>query len=186
MRGNHENYLLKELPVHDHNDTSKPKLPKEIIDLFRWNHDQIIENSIEFLESLPSEEIVEVEGTKIYVSHYPQNKDGSYRQFYHNPNVAQCEEIFANIDADVFLYGHTHVRNTDRTEDKLYINPGSVGCPIGTDSASAGILEITKDTISYEQLDITYDIASVVDEMLGYSDQLPAISYTVQRFYRED
>ena len=41
VRGNHENYLLEALPVHDHGDATKSILPKEILDLFRWTHNQI-------------------------------------------------------------------------------------------------------------------------------------------------
>ena len=61
-----------------------------------------------------------------------------------------------------------------------------MGCPIGTDSASAGILDIEKDKITYEQLDIVYDIETVIDDMLRHSSEVPAIDYTVRRFYRED
>lgn len=186
VRGNHENYLLKELPVHNHGDKTKAKLPKEILDLFRWNHRQIVESSLNYLKKLPEYAIVEVEGTKIFVSHYPKEND-VYRQFYYKPNLKESEEIFAGYDADVYLYGHTHIRNLQQSKSgKLYINPGSVGCPIGTDSASAGILDVEKDKITYEQLDIVYDIETVIDDMLQHSSEVPAIDYTVRRFYRED
>ena len=38
VRGNHEKYLLEALPVYSHNKKTYPKIPQEILDLFRWNH----------------------------------------------------------------------------------------------------------------------------------------------------
>ncbi|MCR5572440.1 MAG: metallophosphatase family protein [Candidatus Saccharibacteria bacterium] len=183
--GNHENYLLKEIPVYNHNDSSLEKLPQEIIDLFKWNHEQISHDSINFLRQLQRCQTVEVEGKKIFVSHYPLNQLGTYRKFYCRPNSAQCKQLFKDIDADIYLFGHTHIRCVAKSRDsKLYINPGSVGCPIGIEAASAGILNITDGNLNYEQIDVPYDVDHAIDDMLQHNDELPAIDYTVNRFYR--
>ena len=185
VHGNHENYLLKALPVHNHNDENQEMLPPEIIDLFKWNHEQISNTSINFLRQFSQQQTIEVEGSKIYVSHYPLDQLGNYRKFYFRPDSTQCKLIFKNIDADIFLFGHTHIRCTTKTHDgKLFINPGSVGCPIGIEAASVGILEISPSKVSYEQIDIAYDVDHAINEMLGYSDKYPAIDYTVNRYYR--
>ena len=185
VKGNHEDYLLKELPIYNHNNKNLDKLPQEIIDLFKWNHEQISNDSVAFLRQLPRQKIVEVEGSKIYVSHYPLEQFGGYRKFYYRPNSAQCKQLFKDIEADIYLFGHTHIRCTVKSHSgKLYINPGSVGCPIGIEAASAGILTIEKHKVSYEQIDIAYDVNHAIDDMMQYSDKLPAIDYTVNRFYR--
>ena len=185
VRGNHEDYLLKELPVYNHNDASLDKLPPEIIDLFKWNHGQISNDSIEYLKQFPREQTITVAGVKIYVSHYPLDQLGKHRKFYYRPNSTQCKQLFKDIDADIFLFGHTHIRCVVKTHDgKLYINPGSVGCPIGIEAASAGILTLTKGKIDYEQIDVGYDVDYAIDDMLQYNDRFPAIDYTVSRFYR--
>ncbi len=183
--GNHENYLLKELPVYNHNDPSLEKLPQEIIDLFKWNHEQISYDSIEFLRKLPRQQTVEIAGKKLFVSHYPLDQLGAYRKFYFRPNSAQCKQLFKGLDADIYLFGHTHIRCITKTHDgKFYINPGSVGCPIGVEAASAGILNIDDNSLNYEQVDAPYDIDHAIDDMLQHHDKLPAISYTVECFYR--
>ncbi|MBP5656122.1 hypothetical protein J6X15_00875, partial [Candidatus Saccharibacteria bacterium] len=64
------------------------------------------------------------------------------------------------------------------------INPGSVGCPIGIEAASVGILDITPEKTTYEQVDVPYDVDHAINDMLQYSDKLPAVDYTVNRFYR--
>ena len=185
LRGNHEDYLLKELPVYNHNDKNLDKLPPEIIDLFKWNHSQISQDSIEFLKKLPREQKLKIEGKKIFASHYPVDQLGNYRKFYYRPNSVQCRQIFDGINADIYLFGHTHIRCVIKTHDhKLFINPGSLGCPIGIEAASVGILTVTKEKINYEQIDVPYDVDNAIDDMLRHSQQLPAIDYTVNRYYR--
>ena len=185
VRGNHEDYLIRQLPVYNHNDASRGKLPQEIIDLFKWNHEQISDDSVQFIRALPRQTIVEIESSKIYVSHYPLNQLGEYRKFYYRPNSTQCKQLFKNFDANIFLFGHTHIRCVTKTRSgNLYINPGSVGCPIGTEAASTGILTITPQKVSYEQIDVSYDVDHAIADMLQYSYHLPAIDYTVNRFYR--
>ena len=34
-----------------------------------------------------------------------------------------------NIDYDIFLQGHTHVSKLEKEDNKLYLNPGSLGLP---------------------------------------------------------
>ena len=185
VKGNHEDYLLEELPIYNHNNKNLDKLPKEIIDLFKWNHGQISDDSIEYLRQLPRQQTVEVEKSKIFVSHYPIDQLGGYRKFYYRPDSAQCQQLFKGIKADIYLFGHTHIRCIVKPRTgTLYINPGSVGCPIGIEAASAGILTVEKRKISYEQIDIAYDVDRTIDDMMQYSDKLPAIDYTVNRFYR--
>ena len=44
----------------------------------------------------------------------------------------------------------------------IYINPGSLGCPINSKGANAGILEINNNKIEYKQLEIEYDSKNII------------------------
>lgn len=183
--GNHENYLLKELPVYNHNDPTLEKLPQEIIDLFKWNHEQISYDSINFLRELPRQQIIEAAGKTFFASHYPLDQMGNYRKFFYRPNSTQCKQLFKGINADIYLFGHTHIRCIAKTHDnKTYINPGSVGCPIGVEAASAGIINIANNEFTYEQIDVPYDVDHAINDMLQHIDKYPAINYTIECFYR--
>ncbi len=185
VRGNHEKYLLEALPVYSHNKKTYPKIPQEILDLFRWNHSMLSPESVEFLRQLPLETVVKVAGHKIFVCHYPVDVSGTYREFFFRPNSTQCKKMFAGKTGDIFLFGHTHIRCVTKTRDGiLYINPGSVGCPIGTEAASVGILDIDQDQVEYHQYDVVYDVDITIDDMLQHSKELPAINETVNSFYR--
>ena len=157
VRGNHEEYLLTELPIHNHNDASKSKLPQAILDLFMWNHSQVSAQSVSMLSQFPRQEMITVDKVRIFVTHYPLNRTGDFMPFYMKPTLKECRKIFKYAHADVYLFGHTHVRDLKigRRGD-FFINPGSVGCPIGTESASAGILEVNGKQIAYHQLDVDY------------------------------
>ena len=185
VRGNHEKYLLEALPVYSHNKKTYPKIPQEVLDLFRWNHSMLSQDSVDFLRQLPLETTVKAAGKKIFCSHYPADVSGTYREFHFRPNSTQCKKMFAGKTGDIFLFGHTHIRCMVKARSgEIYINPGSVGCPIGTEAASVGILDIEKGEVKYQQLDVIYDVDYAIDDMLQHSNELPAIDDTVNSFYR--
>lgn len=37
--------------------------------------------------------------------------------------------MFSGIDANIYLYGHTHREVYNFKDSKTYINPGALGCP---------------------------------------------------------
>ena len=73
--------------------------------------------------------------------------------------------MFSGVDADIYIYGHTHTINVNTENNKWFINPGSLGCPVKSNIANAGILEINKNEINYEQLKIEYNVSEVIQEI---------------------
>lgn len=185
VSGNHEGYMLYGPPKYDHNDKSKGEIAPEVLELFRWNHGQLSPESVDFLKNLPTEQTIETDGAKIYITHYPAKERFHYQDYYDRPDLAQCKDLFASHDANVYLYGHTHYYNEGRDE-KYFINPGSVGCPIRTNSASAGILDINNGEIHFEHINVQYDIEKTIREMLEVARQYPAAYYMLHKFYRKD
>ncbi len=185
VRGNHENYLINGLPEHNHNDPNREIIPQETIDLFKWNHTQLSKESHDWLVDLPISQTVETDGAKIFITHYPADTNEHYRDFFYKPNASECEHIFEGYDADVYFYGHTHIYNEVKG-GKFYANPGSVGCPIETDSASAGILDLSNGEINYERIDVNYDIDKAIADMRELVPKYPAAGFMIRRFYRKD
>lgn len=70
---------------------------------------------------LPAEEVIEVQGYRILVTH------GHYQ--YVNSGVAVLREYGLSQQADVVMYGHTHVPYIDIGEDITVLNPGSISYP---------------------------------------------------------
>ena len=163
VRGNHEQYLLKGLPKNVHDD--KRTMSLEEIDNHEWTHSKLSENSKKFISQFKISNIIEIEDKKIYIVHYPSDEKGIYKKHIKNPTIKQNEEMFSGIDADIFIYGHTHTTSINNKNNKWYINSGSLGCPVKSNIANAGILEINKNEIRYKQLKIEYDVNEVIQEI---------------------
>ena len=163
VKGNHEKYLIDGLPDKIHDD--KRKFSSEEIQNHKWTHSRLSEESKKFIDELPIEKNITIENKKIYVIHYPSNEDGKYKKHIRKPTIIENEEMFGKINDDIFLYGHTHTANVNNKIDKWYINPGSVGCPMNSNIASAVLLNINNEKIYTQFLSIEYDVEKTIDEI---------------------
>ena len=163
VKGNHEQYLLEGLPEIVHNNERKMGL-KEIQN-HKWTHSKITKESKKFLEELPLYRNVKIGNKKIYIIHYPINRNGEYKKHVRNATVEEHEGLFAEIDSDIFIYGHTHVTCINNKDNKWYINVGSLGCPLKSNIAKAGILEIRENKLEFQDLKIEYNVDEVIKEI---------------------
>ena len=133
------------------------------------------------IESLVLMERAALETAKIIVEHYPKDENSKFKKFIKNPSDMEIKELFEDKEADVYLFGHTHTKSNYTVNNKYYINPGSLGCPIKSTGANAGILNVNKENIEYTQLEIEYDIQKVINEIkdLNY----PLCDFMINNFY---
>lgn len=163
VKGNHEKYVLNGIPDRVHDGQSK--LSEEEYANHKWNHDMLSEESKKFLSTWKLFENIEIEGKKIYIVHYALEKDYTHKQHIKRPSIEECKELFKEVEADVYLYGHTHTYSVNHQDDKWYINPGSLGCPVDTNIARAGLLEINNGEIEFEPINIEYDVEEIIEKM---------------------
>ena len=163
VRGNHEQYLLKGLPKDVHDDKREMSLGE--IKNHEWTHNKLRENSKNFISQFNISNTITIENKRIYIVHYPCDENGIYKSHIKKPTIKQNEEMFSEIDADIYIYGHTHTTSINNKNNKWYINLGSLGCPVKTNIANAGILEINKNEIHYKQLKIEYNVNEVIKEI---------------------
>lgn len=179
VKGNREKNIIEGLPEFVHDE--KFKITQEQKDAHKYLGNELSGKSKEFLKNLPKELQWELEGKKIYVSHYPLDKKGNFRKHIKKANVQENEEMFSGIDADIYLYGHTHIENYNTKSGKMYINPGALGCPGKTNLAPYGILNIENEKVTYEQLYAKYNVQEVIDYMK--KTQIPGYKATLRLFY---
>ena len=163
VRGNHEQYFFKGIPEEIHDD--KRRLGTEEKKHHKWTQKRLSEESIKFLEQFPLHNIIEIEGKKIYITHYPSDKNEKYKEHIKKPNNVQIEKLFDDVQADIYLYGHTHVANFNKINQKIYINPGSLGCPENSNIANAGMITINENKAHYNRLKIEYDVKKTICEI---------------------
>lgn len=182
VRGNHEKYLIEGLPREVHED--KRKMSSEEIKNHEWNHNKLSEESKNFIIELPKTRSFEIENKKIYVVHYPYDEIGNYKKIIKRPTIGENQEMFKEIDADIFLYGHTHTISINSNDDKWYINTGAVGCIIDNYMANAGILSINNGKVDFQCLNIKYDINKTIEEINKI--KFPMYKKILKIFYRRD
>lgn len=160
VRGNREGYIIDGMPkiVHD----EKMKISQEQLERNEWVKKELSMRSKKFICELPKEVILKINGKNIYVSHYPMKEDGTFRKHIKEANIEENEAMFSGIDADIYLYGHTHKEIYNYRNNKLYINPGALGCPGNTNYAPYGILNINDNEVKYEQIYARYDVKEVI------------------------
>lgn len=162
VRGNHEHYLLSKMPSEYPNEE---QMSLEEMKHHKWEHSLLSPESITFLRKLPYQSNIEYEGYRLSTIHYCMDYDGHYINYTPNPSEANLKNMFDNINSDIILYGHDHRRNIC-TDEKLYINVGSLGCPTqDINIARAGILNIKNGKIDVEILDLEYDVNSVISRI---------------------
>jgi len=161
--GNHEQYLLKGLPEYIHDD--KRKMSIEECKNHKWNHSKLSKSSKEFLARLEISKTIEIEGKRIFLTHYPLKDDGTYKKHIKNPSLEENRVMFKGIDADIFLYGHTHTCSINHIEEKWYINTGALGCPMNDNIAKAGILEIKNGKVEFKEINVKYNAEEIIEEM---------------------
>ena len=177
VRGNHDNYLINGIP---NTVPNSEMMEYGEIEYHKWEHAKLSDDSINFIKSLPHKKILKICGKRIYICHYSINKENKYVHYTPNPSLNDLETMFENVDADIIVYGHNHVPSINNESNKWYINSGSLGCPgESINIARAGVIDISNEKITYEELNITYDIKKVIENIknMKYPDFKNILKY---------
>lgn len=93
-------------------------------------------------------------------------------------------KLFSYTNADIVLYGHDHTFCVNHNSNRWFINSGALGCPRGKSTATAGILNICDGKISFEHLDVSYNVDIVVKKICEL--KYPQYKFILKRFYGVD
>ena len=97
------------------------------------SHDGVCGN-VDIIRHKPLEQLLEIGGVSIFITHghvYDVKHDLS-RLFYKG----------LEVEADVCLFGHSHIAGVTENEGLILMNPGSVARPKGDHKPSYGLIEI--------------------------------------------
>lgn len=175
VRGNHDRYLIEGIPSSENMDSDE-------IAHHDWEKQMLNEKAKGFISTLPLQIDFEIESVRISLLHYAMDKENRYLSIIRDLDTVGCTHMFQNIDSDVILFGHDHHQNCFQDGNKMYINPGSVGCPSRRlNIAKGGILTIDRGTPSVEFVECSYNVKTVVDAInrINY----PCASYIKHGFY---
>lgn len=129
--------LLGDLLYHGpRNDLPRDYAPKQVIQMLnewkqeicnvRGNCDAEVDQMVLEFPVLADYALFFVDGLTIYASH---------GHVYHEGHLPPLKQ------GDIFIQGHTHVLKAEKTEQGIFLNPGSVSIPKEGNIPTYGILE---------------------------------------------
>ncbi len=96
---------------------------------------EMISGNNDFYSDLPCEKVIELNGRRLFLTH------GHSYGLYHGLDRLIAEARYR--EAEIVLFGHTHVPVYEKTDGITVINPGSISLPRQSDrTPTFGILKI--------------------------------------------
>lgn len=158
--GNHETYFLRKIPISD----------------ARWKsyrldfvEQEITPQNFEWLKSLENEIKLELDGTRFLFCH---GSPWSVEEYIYPDN--QNLKLFAELDADIIVMGHTHIAWHHVILGKTLINPGSCGQPRDYQPTSSYAIFDSMDK-SLEFFRAEYDLQRLIKELKDQGFPKPLI-----------
>lgn len=155
------------------------KEKKEEINHRKWTKQQLHKN-FETIKSIPQKRIINIDGKNILMIHSRKNNITDMPLIY-TENIDKFTNDYNEFESDIVLFGHTHEKLYIEHNNKLFINPGSLGCSkVGT--VDFAILEMNNRQISnciFKSLE--YDKSKLIKD---YSENLvPDREFIMKTFY---
>lgn len=103
-----------------------------------------VPGNIDWFVKAPQELLVNVADKKIFLTHgHKYGVKWTTKQLY---------ERACQLNADLVIYGHSHVGNEEHIDDKIIVNPGSVAEPRDGLNPSFMIADINKGKITIKRI----------------------------------
>lgn len=129
-------------------DISKYPMKYPDIEFYKVN------GNCDFNRSAPIEDLITIGEKKFFLTH----------GHYYNVKYSYDELTQACIEreADICLFGHTHLPTLFVKEDIYFMNPGSISFPRGIQCPSYGIIDIENGKINMSVVGIFKDFNKVI------------------------
>ena len=105
-----------------------PDMPEEVREVTRWTAEQLTRSQRDFLAALPEQLLLRVEGLgRILFCHATVRSDEEI--FTPITPEERLGVIFARVEQEIVVCGHTHIQFERRVGNMRILNAGSVGMP---------------------------------------------------------
>ena len=124
---------------------------------FEWTKEHATQKSTDYMKGLPFEIAFSAHDKKVKIFHATPLKNNIY--WYEDRDDDFFLHMARKADADIMIYGHTHIPYRKNLNNKIFINAGSVGKAKDGDARTCVcIVDITPDNVKTEFLRIPYDV----------------------------
>lgn len=159
-----------------------------------WNYNNLTNRNLNYLCSLPGRKVIELGSTKILMVHSitelfketnlnqltssrfaekMESKQFTHEEYIHYifsvlSKDQQLLEQMKLVEADIIIFGHTHIQWNINLKGKTLINAGSCGVPLDFNSyAPYTILNIDSEGhVVVEERRVKYDVESLIEEVM--------------------
>ncbi len=132
---------------------------------FEWTKKHATAKSKEYMRNLPFDIAFSVNGKTIKLFHATPIKNNLY--WYESRNEKFFLTMADKANADIMIYGHTHIPYRKDIDGKVFLNAGSVGKPKDGDvRACLCIVEVNANEVHTEFLRIPYDVKKVASAII--------------------
>jgi putative phosphoesterase len=156
------NYDIKVMKVKQKRNKWKKNVPPEKWVAFNWTYNKLSKSNLEYLNSLNKELRMEMEGKRILIIHGTPDSDEEH--VTNDTTEDRLNEIALMADADLIIFGHSHIPFKRKVGSVWFINPGSVGRPDdGDPKASYAILVLRQPNVfRVDHYRVEYDVERAV------------------------
>jgi len=123
-----------------------------------WTREMVIPENKAFLRSLVPSIRFEVDGRRFLLVHGSPRRINEY--VYEDRPLANLERIARSAEADVLVFGHTHLPYAKEVAGVLLVNDGSVGKPKDGDARAGYVIIHVRDVVEVEFRRVAYDVAA--------------------------
>lgn len=129
ISGNHDEAVLSLLFGHGHPESYAHTRPHH-----EWVANQLKPEYVDRLTALPRTMVADRFGRRLFGIHYhiPDEKRTAtiLEEPFHEileANLVNMQQLYADYEADLILFGHHHPVHLFEDEQKQYVNPGALG-----------------------------------------------------------
>ena len=107
---------------------------------------ECVKGNLDITRAGDNNKVIEIEGHRLYLTHgHKENIKFGLTKLYFTAESKEC---------DIALFGHSHVPFHDEYNNITFINPGSISQGRHGSENSYAILEITKENIEVEFVEV--------------------------------
>ncbi len=154
LAGNHDRYFDRCLaPPYP------PRMEEGEAAHHRWVHGALSPTTQKWLRERPLSLTLRREEVRISALHYPLDAAGEFAPPRPAPTAGDCRALFGHLPGQVVLCGHDHAGFAVADGARLFLNPGSLGCPHGLGGiARCGVLTLDRGRWQWQAAAPTYDL----------------------------
>jgi putative phosphoesterase len=146
----------------------------------RWSFGRLPNPLTARLAGLPKEFFGEFNGHKVHMTHARPGHLGEFPLLYGPHTIADFRADYADLDAEIFIFGHTHEPFYAKIEDRHFINPGAMGFS-QSDFIPVTLLHLAPDQVRVEFTSIPWKRASLAREY--FERDVPDKEYILSHFF---